>query len=158
MKAKNIEKWIENLGRGYDSLIAEGVIPNQPLHELYPGRDLLDMIIAPGLSMSFGSQTKKFETLFITLLKSTPSTTAYDGELPNPFASSMTQPEVRAYFGEPMASRAPVMMPQPMGMTGGWDAYKLSPESRPNIKVVFQYTATLTVNTLVFSLIDKGHD
>jgi hypothetical protein len=158
MDAKTIEKWIKNLGRDYDSLVAEGVIPNHPLQELYPGRDLLDMIIAPGLSMSFWSQTKKFETLFITLLKTTPSTSAYSGELPKAFVPPMTRHDVLVYFGEPMTSKAPVMMPQPVGMTGGWDAYVLSPESHPNVKVVFQYTATLAVNTLVFSLIDKGHD
>lgn len=158
MDAKTIEHWIKSLGRRYDVLVAEGVIPNQPLQELYPGRDLLDIIIAPGLSMSFWAETKRFETLFITLLKTTPSTTEYKGELPKPFAPVMSQSEVRANFGEPMASKGPVKMPQPMGMTGGWDAYWLDPVTHPNIKVVFQYTATLTVNTLVFSLIDKGHD
>ncbi len=158
MDAKTIERWIKNLGGRYDVLVAEGVIPNQPLQELYPGRDLLDIIIAPGLSMSFWAQTKRFETLFITLLKTTPSTTEYKGELPKPFAPVMSRSEVRANFGEPMASKGPVKMPQPMGMTGGWDAYRLDPVTHPNVKVVFQYTATLTVNTLVFSLIAKAHD
>lgn len=158
MDAKTIERWIKNLGQTYDTLVAKGVIPNQPLQELYPDRDLLDIIIAPGLSMSFWAETKRFETLFITLLKTTPSTAEYKGELPKPFAPVMSQSEVRANFGEPMVSKGPVKMPQPMGMTGGWDAYRLDPVTHPNTKVVFQYTATLAVNTLVFSLIDKGHD
>ncbi|MGX5221225.1 DUF6392 family protein [Pseudomonas segetis] len=158
MDAKTIEHWINSLGRSYDALVAEGVIPNQPLQELYPGRDLLDIIIAPGLSMSFWAETKCFETLFITLLKTTPSTVEYKGELPKPFVSTMTQSEVRTNFGEPMASKGPVKMPQPMGMTGGWDSYQLDPVTHPNTKVVFHYTAALSVSTLIFSLIDKGHD
>jgi hypothetical protein len=108
--------------------------------------------------MSFWAETKRFETLFITLLKTTPSTAAYQGELPKPFSTVTRQSDVRVHFGEPMASKGPVKMPQPMGLTGGWDAYFLDPITHPNKKVVFQYTATGEVNTLVFSLINKGHD
>lgn len=158
MDARTIEGWITSLGGRYEVLVAEGVIPNKPLQELYPGRDLLDVIIAPGLSMSFWAQTRQLETLFITLLKTTPSTTAYKGELPEPFSLLMRQSDVRTRLGEPMASKEPVKMPQPMGMTGGWDAYLLDVIAHRNKKVVFQYTATGEVSTLVFSLVDKGHD
>jgi hypothetical protein len=45
-----------------------------------------------------------------------------------------------------------------MGQTGGWESYQLDPTSYPNVKAVFQYTAAMQVKTLVFTLIDKGHD
>ena len=39
MNAKTIEGWIKNLGKRYEVLITEGLIPTQPLRELYEGRD-----------------------------------------------------------------------------------------------------------------------
>lgn len=157
MDAATIERWIKNLGQPYDALIAEGVIPNMPLQELYKGRDWIDIEPADGLELSFWAETKRFERLFITLLKTTPSTVAYKGELPKPFAPVMSQAEVRANFGEPMESQGPTKLPLNT-MTGGWDAYRLDPATHPKMKVVFQYTAALMVDTLVFSLIDRGHD
>jgi hypothetical protein len=40
MNAETIERWISSIGRTYDALVAEGVIPNQPLTELYQGRSV----------------------------------------------------------------------------------------------------------------------
>ncbi|KPG77385.1 MULTISPECIES: DUF6392 family protein [Pseudomonas] len=157
MNAKTIEGWIRSLGRRYDVLIAEGLIPNQPLQELYEGRDRLYLEPALGLSLSFWAETKRLETLFITLLKSTPSTVEYKGELPRPLASTMTKSDIRSHFGVPIESGAPVKMPQPGGMTGGWDAYHLDPSTHPNIKLVCKYSSTFQVKALVFTLIDKSH-
>ena len=158
MDAEIIQRWIRNLGRTYDALVADGTIPNRPLTELYEGRDWLTLHVEDGIELSFWSETKRFETLYIGLLKSTPSTTVYGGELPKPFVPGMTRSSVYASFGEPMESKGPIKMPAPLGQTGGWDAYRLDPATQPNRKVVFQYTQSLTVKTLVFSLIDRGHD
>ncbi|AZE70138.1 MULTISPECIES: DUF6392 family protein [Pseudomonas] len=158
MNAKTIEGWIRSLGRRYDVLIAEGLIPNQPLQELYEGRDRLHLEPALGLSLSFWAETKRLETLFITLIKSTPSTVEYKGELPKPLASTMTKSDIRSHFGVPIESSAPVKMPQPVGMTGGWDAYRLDPSTYPNIKLICKYSPTFQVKALVFTLIDKNHD
>ncbi|PAU53186.1 hypothetical protein BZL41_23765 [Pseudomonas sp. PIC25] len=158
MDAATIEHWIKNLGRSYDALVADGVVPSQPLQELYEGRERVCIEPEPGLELSFWAETRRFETLFITLFKTTPSTVEYKGELPKPFSPVMAKTGVHATFGEPMASKGPVKMPQPMGMTGGWDAYRLDPGTYPNTKVIFKYTSALMVDTLVFTLIDKGHD
>ncbi|MOA39811.1 hypothetical protein D3C78_1616190 [compost metagenome] len=126
--------------------------------ELYPGRDLLYLEPETGISLSFLGKTKRFEALFVTLLKSTPSTTEYKGELPEPYSAGMNQSDVHTILGMPFEAKGPIKMPQPMGQTGGWEAYRLDPEKHPNVKVVFQYTATMQVKTLVFTLIDKDHD
>ncbi|CAN1601877.1 protein of unknown function [Pseudomonas mediterranea] len=47
-------------------------------------------------------------------------------------------------------------MPLPIGGTGGWESYLLNPKLYPDKKVVFQYTQDMRVETLVFTLIDKG--
>lgn len=158
MSISRIENWINNLGQEYDALITRNIIQNQPLMELYPGRDRLHLEPEIGIGLSFWAETKRFEALFITLLKSTPSTVEYKGELPKPYSIEMIQSDVHAIFGEPFESKGPIKMPQPMGQTGGWESYRLDPATHPNIKVVFQYTATMQVKTLVFTLIDKDHD
>jgi hypothetical protein len=157
MNAKIIEGWIKSLGQPYDTLVVKGLIPSQPLQELYKGRDWLDIEPASGLELSFWAQTKRFERLFITLLSTVEGCTEYKGELPKPFAPVMSQPGVRATFGEPMESQGLTKLPLNT-MVGGFDAYRLDPDTHPNMKVSFQYTTTMQVKTLVFSLIDRGHD
>jgi hypothetical protein len=157
MEAATIERWIKNLGRGYDELVSRGVIPNQPLTELYKGRDWLTLKAGAGLELSFWADTKRFERLFITLLSTVEGTTEYKGELPQPFAPVMSQPGVRATFGEPMESQGLTKLPLNT-MVGGFDAYRLDPDTHPNMRVSFQYTTNMQVKTLVFSLIDRGHD
>ena len=158
MNAKTIDGWIKSLGRHYEVLINEGLIPNQPLRELYEGRDRLYLEPTLGLSLSFWAETKRLETLFITLIKSTPSTVEYKGDLPNPLTSTMTKSDIRSHFGAPIEWSDPVKMPQPVGMTGGWDAYRLDPSTYPNIKLICKYNSTFQIKTLVFTLIDKGRD
>jgi hypothetical protein len=87
-----------------------------------------------------------------------PGINVYEGELPKPYISMMTQSDVRNLFGESLEFRGPIKMPGPMGQTGGWESYPLDPAVYPGKKVVFQYTATMEVKTLVFTLIDKGHE
>ncbi|AKV09339.1 MULTISPECIES: DUF6392 family protein [Pseudomonas] len=158
MTNTNIEAWIDNLGQSYNDLIALGIVPDQPLKELYPGRDKLHLNPEVGIALSFWAESKQLETVFVTLIKTTPSTVEYKGELPTPYKLALTQSDVHALFGEPMESRGPIKMPQPMGQTGGWEAYPLDPAVHPGKKVVFQYTAAMEVKTLVFTLIDKGHE
>lgn len=158
MNSAIIESWIKNIGRPYDALVSEGVIPNQPLTELYPGRDWLTLDVENGVELSFWAENKCFESLYFALLESTPGVIVYEGELPKPFARVMTQSGVHATFGKPNESKGPIKMPKPIGMTGGWDAYILDPVSHPNVKVVFQYAASMAVKTLVFTMIDKSHD
>lgn len=158
MNANIIESWINSLGKGHGILVENRLIPDLPLQELYPGRELLHIEPEPGLALSFWAESKRFETLFITLIATTPSSIGYKGELPKPFAHTMTQSGVRSSFGEPMASKGPTSMPKPMGATGGWDAYRLDALTHPNIKLVFKYTPAMQVKTLVFSLIDREHD
>jgi hypothetical protein len=158
MSAATIKTWISSLGKNYDELTAQGTISNQPLMELYPDCDRLDLEPEVGVSLTFWAETKRLEALFVTLIKTTPSTVEYKGELPEPYSSEMTQSDVHVIFGEPFEFKGPIKMPQPMGQTGGWESYRLDPEMYPGKKVVFQYTAAMQVDTLVFTLIDKGHD
>lgn len=157
MNAATITRWIKNLGRPYDALVAEGLIPNQPLTELYKGRDWLTLKPGNGLELSFWAETKRFERLFITLIQTVEDQTVYRGELPQPFALEMGQAGVRRTFGLPMESSGPRKIPN-IGVVGGHDAYTLNEETHPNARVFFQYTEDMRVKTLFFTLIDTGHN
>lgn len=158
MTAATIERWIKNLGRTYESLISEGIIPNQPLDELYAGRDRLTLNIQAGVEMHFYAKTRRLEAILLTLLEPLPGGPVYKGELPSPLQPEMTRDRARATFGEPMASRGTMKMPGPMGRVGGWDSYRLDPAIHPNALFKFQYTAEMRVKAVVFSLADRGHD
>lgn len=154
MSISKIEIWINSLGRSYEDLLAQEIIPDQPLLELFSGIDRLYLEVETGISLSFWAETERFEELYITLKKTTPSTVEYKGELPKPYSLEMSQSSVHAIFGEPYKSQAPIKMPQPMGQAGGWESYRLDSVMFPGIEVVFQYTAEMQVDTLVFALVD----
>lgn len=67
MDATTIALWIKSLGRPYESLVSEGVIPNMPLQELYKGRDWLDIEPEDGVELSF-QLTPNAWKLYISLL------------------------------------------------------------------------------------------
>lgn len=158
MDAATIERWIRNLGRFYVELVSEGVIPDLPLTELYQGRDWLTLKKpGNGLELSFWAQTKRYERLFITLRSTVEGTTEYKGELPEPFGSIASQSEVRAALGVPLESQGLTKLPLNT-VLGGFDTYPMDQIIYPNIKVSFQYTSSMLVKTLVFSLINRDHD
>ncbi|VEF09730.1 pyocin immunity family protein [Pseudomonas fluorescens] len=159
MNMLEIHKWIVVLGKTYDVLLDKGFfVASHKLDALYPDCDLLDVELEAGLSLAFWAETKKLETLFVTLKKTTPSTTVYQGELSAPYKKNMDQRDVHALFGKATESRGPIKMPEPMGQTGGWESYPLDQKLYPGVKVVFQYTADMQVDTLVFTLIDKARE
>lgn len=152
MSAKQIEMWVSHIGQTYDVLVSKGVIPTRSLTELYPGREHLTLHVQSGIELSFRAGDKCFETLYISLLEGTPGVSVYKGELPKPFIRVMTQESVRSSFGIPKESKSPVKLPKPIGMTGGWDLYDLDSIANRKVKVMFQYTAALAVDSLVFTV------
>lgn len=155
MDVRTIENWIKSLGRRYDILVAEGTLPDQPLSELYQGRDLLTLRPGAGLELSFRAQTKSLEAVHIILLETMKGMTSYAGELPRPFSRVMNQSDVRATFGTPLESRGETRLPLNT-VIGGWDSYRLDPQSHPSTKLIFTYSENLQLKTLTFTLID-GH-
>ncbi|WP_064119822.1 DUF6392 family protein [Pseudomonas fluorescens] len=157
MSMLDINRWIVSLGEKHDVLLAKGFLgESHKLDALYPDCDLLDIELEAGLSLTFWADTKRLETLFVTLKKTTPSTAVYQGRLPLPYKKSMDHSDVHALFGKAIESRGPIRMPEPMGQTGGWESYLLDQKIYPGVKLVFQYSADMQVDTLVFTLIDKG--
>ncbi len=151
MDATTIALWIKSLGRPYESLVSEGIIPNMPLRELYKGRDWLDIEPEEGMELSFSAESKCLEALYIILVPAVEEQAVYRGELPTPLALSMSQADVKASFGLPSESKGPTQLPLNR-KTGGWDAYELEASAYPNAKLMFKYAENRQVNTLVFTL------
>jgi len=158
MSALKIEEWIKSLGQTHEELLLKSLIPDGELIELFPGIDELFLEPEAGVEIRFWEETDRFESLSITLIKTTPSTIEYKGELPHPYSPSMTQSDVHALLGEPLESSGPIKMPEPMGQTGGWESYHLDPAIYPNTKIMFSYLESMRVSSLVFTLIDKGRE
>lgn len=151
MDSTTIALWIKSLGRPYEFLVSEGIIPNIPLRELYKGRDWLDIEPEDGIELSFSAESKCLETLYIILVPAVEEQAVYRGELPKPLALSMSQADVKASFGVPSKSKGPTKLPLNR-KTGGWDAYELEISVCPNAKLIFKYAESRQVNTLVFTL------
>lgn len=158
MDASTINRWVKSLGRTFDELVAEGIIPHMPLQELYEGRDWLDIEPVPGVGMEFWADTRRLEKVLFTLIPTEHGDPVYTGELPAPFTLNMDQAGVRALLGKPMESKGPVKLPGGLGMRGGWDAYRLQEKTHHNARVGFSYTADMKVKTLAFALLNPGHD
>ena len=152
MNAAKIEALVNCLGQTYEVMFSRSVVSNQPLSELYKGRERLALKVTDGIELSFFADSKVLERVLITLEPSMPGVAVYNGELPKPFAKSMTQAGVRATFGNPVESRGPIKLPKPLGQTGGWDAYLLDINSGGGTRVVFSYSVPLLVQTLAFVL------
>lgn len=152
MKESKIEKLLGFLGKPYKDLVAEKIVTDTGLKEIYSGSDRLYILPEEGLELDFWADSKVFIELFITLKKTTPATTSYKGELPEIFFPGMDQEMVIDLFGEPASSRGPVRLPHPIGQTGGWASYIYDDELFPGVELQFQYTADMQVKTVVFSL------
>ncbi|MDR9862453.1 DUF6392 family protein [Pseudomonas baetica] len=150
----NIQRLIQNLGSSYHALIANEVIGNFPLQELYEDSDSLEIEPASGIELIFWPDTQSFEAIHITLSNDQdPSQPLFSGELPHPFGGLMEQSQVHNVFGEPMFSKGV------MELLGtrlyGWDTYQLGSNLHPAATVDFQYGKDMKISGILFSLTDK---
>jgi len=152
-----IEILIKKLGLTHEDLISKSVIADDDLIELFPGIDELYFEATPGIDMSFDAETERFQTLYITLKKTTPSTVEFMGELPAPFKLHMTQNEVRAALGLPRHYSGPNKMPAPRGKTGGWESYHVTAEAYAGTELIVGYDESMQVTTLMFSNFLREH-
>jgi len=157
MNASKVKMLIDSLGLTHTELIEKSIVPDDDLLELFPGIDELYLEPEVGVELSFWEETECFESLHFTLQKTTPSTVEYKGELPAPYSLKMNHSMVRELFGEPLEYSGPVIMPEPMGRTGGWEYYALDPVLHPDKKVLFKYLESMEVSSIVFTLVDVGH-
>lgn len=158
MNAIKLETLIRSLGRTHEELLAESVIPDDELIELFPDIDELYLEPEPGISMNFWTDTGRFELFSITLIASLPECTEYKGELPAPYAPTMNQSTIHSLFGEPLEFSGPFTLPGETQQYGGWESFLLDPTVHPNTKVYFGYLESMEIYSIGFALVDRGHE
>lgn len=155
MNSQQMERLIKNLGCSYDALIANGVIDDLPLQDLYEDGESLEVEPAPGIELIFWPETLRFEGIYVTLkTDQSHEGRAFYGDLPGNFGSVFNQAQVHERFGEPIISKG-ILELQGTGL-GGWDTYQLEPNLHPAALVDFQYSTNLNVSRIFVSLIDRN--
>lgn len=160
MNASMIDRWVKYLGFTYEELVAEGLPMNSlpvPLWTDGWNEDLIQYP-TPGIELWYSATTRRLERIAITLTEPFSEEPVYAGELPEPFSHRMDQYSIRALLGELYQSKGPAKLPPPIGITGGWDAYRLGQTLHPNAEVAIQYWKDKSVAGLAFCLINKAHD
>jgi hypothetical protein len=150
MSGNGIERIVGYLGRPYADLTAGEILPDMELNETYPGSDSLFLIPEKGLEMDFRAEDKVFTRFYITLKKTIDDIDVYEGELPEIFFQGMDQSMVIDLFGDPVTASGPVLLPHPIGQTGGWASYVYDEKMFPRVELQFQYTADMQVKTVAF--------
>ena len=155
MNSESIKKIVGALGQSYGDLLKKNLIPETPLEKQYEDSEWLTLDVDTGVDLEFWGESKVAEKLHIVLIKTMDNIPAYQGELPPPFSRSMDKTDVRSILGTPEKTKEPFTMPV-IGLVGGWDYYAYP--DRPDIKVFFNYTAEMKVDTLSFILMNPDHD
>lgn len=160
MNANKLINLVKSLGRTYRELVQEGLVRDEALRPLFKEGENEDLIqtAEPGIELWFWAHTERLERITITLTAQFEGEHVYKGELPLPFTHKMDQPGIHAKLGTPDDSKGPVKLPLPIGMTGGWDAYRLDRSLHHNAEVAIQFLADKSVAGMAFRLIDLGHD
>lgn len=155
MNSVNMERLIKNLGCSYDALIANKVIDNLPLQDLYEDGESLEIEPVPGIELIFWPETLRFEVIYITLKDDQNSNVPlFTGQLPEPFVSLFDQTQVHKALGKPMFSKGAMEL-QGTDLSG-WDTYQLESQWHPAALVEFQYVSHMQTSRILFSLIDRN--
>lgn len=91
MSRKIVDKYVTALGKRYESLLAEGFFPSAEPRKIFDDDDQFSLSIEDGLSLTFNESTRFLESIFVTLIKTTRSTSVYKGVLPDTFAPRMNR-------------------------------------------------------------------
>ncbi|TNH43943.1 DUF6392 family protein [Photorhabdus luminescens] len=106
--AINIEALINSLGKSYQEIFDEGLIPYKTKPSGFAGDSIvcLDMV-KEGVFLSFYREGKRLKEITLTLLDERNSLYQFTNELPSPLVSLMTRQWVHEQFGKPEKSLSP---------------------------------------------------
>ncbi|WP_241779046.1 DUF6392 family protein [Pseudomonas corrugata] len=150
-----MERLIKNLGCSYDALIANQVIDDLPLQDLYEDGESLEIEPVPGIELIFWPETLRFEVIYVTLQDDQyDNVPLFTGVLPAPFGLMSDQSQVHEALGEPMFSKSAMEL-QGTDLCG-WDTYQLHSHWHPAALVEFQYVKDMQIGKMLFSLIDRN--
>jgi len=98
----NIEALINKLGKSYDEIFADGLIPYKSKPTGYPGDPELSIEMAKeGIHLAFKRDGKRLFAIGLILLNEKKPKYRFPGDLPSPLVPEMSRQWVHEQFGEP---------------------------------------------------------
>ncbi|WP_313738472.1 DUF6392 family protein [Pseudomonas sp.] len=152
MNTRQLEIYLESLGKAHHDLISSGVVSTQQFIEVYPGSWTLYLQPEKGLDLVFWAETKILERLIIALIETFPSEPIYEHEIPSPYDACTSRESTIRVLGAPIESRAAFIMPFSLEEVGGWDKFRVAGSDREDLVVVATYDKSLQVTGFCFSL------
>ncbi len=115
----NIEALINSLGKTYQEIFDEGLIPYKTKPSGFSGGEVvrLDMV-REGVFLAFYREGKRLKEITLTLFDEKRPLYQFPNKLPSPLVSQMSRQWVHEQFGEPEKSKPPeVIMKRQFGWT-----------------------------------------
>ncbi|HDS1734962.1 hypothetical protein [Pseudomonas sp. BP8] len=153
-KIVNVEHWLRFLGKTHAALLDLGLDPRLPFITVYPGDTEFYLEPEPGVSYKFDTETAVMKAVIITFIRRVELEPEFNDILSPPYACT-SKHFVREVWGDPVNFRAPVALPQPIGKTGGWDAYELSGKGFAGVELMYQYTSDFETSAVIFRAKEK---
>ncbi|RAW97785.1 MULTISPECIES: DUF6392 family protein [unclassified Photorhabdus] len=113
----NVEALINSLGKTYQEIFDEGLIPYKTKPSGFSGDEVvcLDMV-REGVFLAFYREGKRLKEITLTLFDEKKPLYQFPNELPSPLVSQMSRQWVHEQFGEPEKSQPPeVVMKRQFG-------------------------------------------
>ncbi|MCT8342743.1 DUF6392 family protein [Photorhabdus kleinii] len=113
----NVEALINSLGKTYQEIFDEGLIPYKTKPSGFSGDEVvcLDMV-REGVFLAFYREGKRLKEITLTLFDEKKPLYQFSNELPSPLVSQMSRQWVHEQFGEPEKSQPPeVIMKRQFG-------------------------------------------
>lgn len=144
----NIDNLINGIGKTYQELLDEGVIPYKTKPTGYPGDPDLTLDMAKeGVHLTFRREGRQLWSVIISIQHNSIANWVFPNELPPPFKSTMSRSWVHRELGEPERSSPPeIIMKRAFGWT---DLFTLSGRHVP-MSMQINYDVADMVSSIVF--------
>ncbi|MBS9438234.1 pyocin immunity protein [Photorhabdus noenieputensis] len=143
----NVEALINRLGKTYQEIFNEGLIPYKTKPSGFSGCEVVSLdMVREGAFLSFYRKDRKLKEITLTLINNKPAY-LFPSELPSPLIPKMSRKWIHEQFGEPEKSHPPEMV---MKRQFGWTELYTLLDFRIPTSMQISYDLTEQVESLTF--------
>jgi hypothetical protein len=152
----SVDAWVESLNKAYADLIEKGLDPALRFIKLYPGAEEFYIEPEPGVTYEFDTDSKILKSVAVTLIRRVELAPEFKDALSEPYGC-FDKETVRRVWGTPFHAKDPLVMPGPIGKTGGWDMYRLANVGLDEVELelVYSYTKDFVVSGFVLRVMEN---
>ncbi|WPP00985.1 hypothetical protein SFA35_06375 [Pseudomonas sp. HR96] len=153
MNSLEIEAIIKNLGSTRQMLIANHIVADTPMIEIFEGSAQQYTILAKGISLTILAASGIAVKLSVRIQHEDGEreNEIFDGTLPERY-TGRNQAQTRENLGPPLESKGYHRLPYPLSAVGGWDKYELDTGGLPTKYLYVTYNTEMMVDRLTFIL------